>query len=146
MTGEFEGDPSAHVVRNGFRDVDREVELGGWVGLPVASAPAYGERIPADRVLRWTVDGGLEPTFYLVLAIGSDGNPAWRQFVPGTQTSAPIPDLGSIPEITDIPSGYVTWVVYSARIPGRDFDEITYADLDEDRWSAWALDVFAAQR
>ncbi|MCB9633755.1 MAG: IPT/TIG domain-containing protein [Sandaracinus sp.] len=146
VTGEFEGDPSAHVVRNGFRDVDREVELGGWVGLPVASAPAYGERIPADRVLRWTVDGGLEPTFYLVLAIGSDGNPAWRQFVPGTQTSAPIPDLGSIPEITDIPSGYVTWVVYSARIPGRDFDEITYADLDEDRWSAWALDVFAAQR
>jgi hypothetical protein len=146
VTGEFEDDPSAHVVRNGIRDVDREVAVNGWVGLPVASAPAYGERIPADRVLRWTVDGGLEPTFYLVMLVGSDGNPAWRMFVPGTQTEAPIPNLGSIPELTDIPSGFVTWVVYSARIPGRDFDEITYADVDEDRWSAWALDVFAAQR
>lgn len=146
VTGEFESDPSAHVVRSGFRDVDREVVLDGWVGVPVARAPAYGERIPADRVLRWTVDGGLEPTFYLVLLLGSDGNPAWRQFVPGTQTEAPIPDLGAIPEITDIPTGFVTWVVYAARIPGRDFDELNYADLNEDRWSAWALDVFAAQR
>lgn len=146
VTGDFQDDPSTHVVRNGVRDVHRDVILDGWVGIPVPTAPAFGERIPSSRVLRWQADGGLTPTFYLVLMYGSDGNPAWRHFVPGTITEAPIPNLQSIPEINDIPTGFVTWAIYAVRIPGRDFNEITYGDLDQNRWSAWALDIFTAQR
>jgi hypothetical protein len=97
-------------------------------------------------VLRWEADGGAPPDLHLVLMIGGDGNPAWRMFVPGSQTSAPIPNLATIPEITDISTGFVTWAVYAIAIPGFDFNEVTYADLSQRRWSAWALDIYLAQR
>ncbi len=146
VTGDFDADPSTHVVRRGLRDVDTEVLANGFLGIPTATAPAYGERLPSDRVLRWEADGGAPPDLHLVLMIGGDGNPAWRMFVPGSQTSAPIPNLSTIPEITDISTGFVTWAVYAIAIPGFDFNEVTYADLSQRRWSAWALDIYLAQR
>ena len=78
--------------------------------------------------------------------VGGDGNPAWRMFVPGDRQEAPIPNLETIPGINDISSGFITWAVYAIRIPGFDFDEVTYADLNDSLWSAWALDIFTAQR
>ncbi|HJL06049.1 MAG TPA: IPT/TIG domain-containing protein [Polyangiaceae bacterium LLY-WYZ-15_(1-7)] len=146
VTGDFDADPSTHVVREGIRRVDSEVVVDGFLGVPVATAPAFGERMPSDRVLRWETDGGVEPDLHLVLMVGGDGNPAWRMFVPGSQQFAPIPDLSSIPEIDDISSGFVTWVVYAISIPGFDFDEVSYGDLGDDDWDAWALDIFTAQR
>lgn len=146
VTGDFDADPSTHIVRNGIREVDAEVVADGFLGIPTATSPAFGERIPTDRVLRWEADGGAPPDLHLVLMIGGDGNPAWRMFVPGDQTAAPIPNLSSIPEISDISSGFITWAVYAIAIPGFDFDEVSYADLSQRRWSAWALDIYTAQR
>ena len=146
LTGDFGGEPSTHVRRTGIREVDTEVVMDGWLGIPQATSPAFGERIPSDRVLRWEADGGITPDLHLVLMLGGDGNPAWRMFVPGERNTAPIPNLDSIPEISDIASGFVTWVVYAIQIPGFDFDEVSYDDLGDRSWSAWALDIFTAQR
>lgn len=146
LTGDFGGDPSSHVRRTGIREVDTEVVVDGWVGIPQATSPGFGERIPSDRVLRWEAEGGVTPDLHLILMLGGDGNPAWRMFVPGDQTEAPIPNLDSIPEISDISSGFVTWVIYAIQIPGFEYDEVSYADLANRRWSAWALDIFTAQR
>lgn len=146
LTGDFGGEPSSHVRRTGIREVDTEVVMDGWLGIPQATSPAFGERIPSDRVLRWEAEGGITPDLHLVLMLGGDGNPAWRMFVPGDRNTAPIPNLDSIPEISDIASGFVTWVVYAIQIPGFDFDEVSYDDLGDRSWSAWALDIFTAQR
>ena len=146
LTGDFGADPSSHVRRTGIRQVDQEVVVDRWVGIPQATSPAFGERIPTDRVLRWNREGGVEPTFHLVLMIGGDGNPAWRMFVRGDQESAAIPDLSSIPEISDISTGIVTWAVYAVSVPGLDFNDVSYADLSDRRWRAWGIDVFTARR
>ncbi|NCQ61452.1 MAG: hypothetical protein GW913_12405 [Myxococcales bacterium] len=144
-TGDYGSDPSTHVVASGIRAADAEVVIGNFLGIPQATAPAFGERLPADRMLRWSSDGP-DPDLHMVLMIGGDGNPAWRQFVPGNVHESPIPDLSSIPEIDDISTGFITWVVYAIRIPGFNYDELTYTFLQDRFWSAWALDVFVAQR
>lgn len=145
VTGDFASDPSTEVVRTGIRDVDAEVNIGGFLGIPQATAPAYGERLPDDRILRWQADGP-SPDLHMILMIGGDGNPAWRQFVPGDVYEAPIPDLSTIPEIDDISTGFIFWVIYAIQIPGFDYDELSYSFLNDRFWSAWAIDTFTAQR
>ena len=145
VTGDFDGDPSTEVVRTGVREVDREVVIGDFLGIPQAVTPDFGERIPEDRVLRWESDGP-PADLHVVLMTGGDGNPAWRHFVPGDVYEAPVPDFSKIPELSDISSGFVTWVVFAVRIPGFDFDEFSYRFLNSRYWSAWAVDVFTAQQ
>ncbi|NOY94014.1 MAG: hypothetical protein GXP55_22760 [Deltaproteobacteria bacterium] len=144
-TGDYGSDPSTHVVVSGVRAADAELVVGDFLGIPQASSPAFGERLPDDRMLRWETDGP-DPDLHMILMIGGDGNPAWRQFVPGNVHESPIPDLSSIPEIDDIATGFITWVVYAIRIPGFNYDELSYTFLQNRFWSAWAIDVFTAQR
>lgn len=145
FTGDFDSPPYTVAVENGVTAVDSTVTIGGFLGIPQASAPAYGERLPADRILRWQADGA-EPSIHLILIIGADGNPAWRIFLPGNVREAPIPNLASIEGIADIPSGLVTWHVFAITIPGLDFDEFSYEYLSDQYWTRWAMDVFTAQR
>jgi hypothetical protein len=144
-TTEFDAQPYTVVVQNGVTAVDETVNLPDFLGIPQATSPAYGERIPRDRVLRWEAAGGPAPDVHMILMVGGDGNPAWRMFVRGDVNEAPIPDLSSIPEIDDISSGSITWVVYSMTIEGFDFDTFTYAHLNDRYWSRYALDYFLAQ-
>jgi len=144
-TGDFDTQPLTAVVVNGVVDVSSAISIDSWLGIPQATSPAYGERLPADRVLRWSADG-IEPDLHVVLMIGGDGNPAWRHFAPGNVREAPIPDLSTIPGIDDISPGFVTWVVYAIKIPGFRFDEFRYTYLQDRFWSHYAVDYFTAQQ
>ncbi len=146
VTGDYGATPSTHVRRTGIREVDAQVTIDGWVGLPVATSPANGQSFPADRVLRWETEGGVEPDLYLIYLTGGDGAAAWRMFVRGDQTSAPVPNLSAIEGIDDVAAGYVNWTIYGIKIPGFDFDTVDYADQNQRTWSAWAVDVFTARR
>ncbi len=145
-TGNFGSDPSTNVVLSGIREVDAEVSVRGFVGIPDPFAPGFGEPIPDDRVLRFEASGGVPADFHIITLVGEDGNPAWRIFVPGDEFEAPIPDLSSIEGILDITPGVVTWSIVSARVPGFDFDTMTYRDLRRSTWVAWASDIFTAIR
>lgn len=148
VTGSSEFEPETHVIRQGIRDVDTEILVDGFLGLPVATSPGFGERIPADRVLRWeATEGGEVPDLhYVILQNGETGNPEWRAFVPGEQSFATIPNLASIPEINDIENGIIFWAVYAISIPGFDFDTVSYADLNDRLWDAWSFDIYQARR
>lgn len=145
VTGDFGGQPYTRVVERGVRAVDDVVVMGGFLGVPQASAPAYGERLPDDRIFRWEADGP-DPDLHLVMMTGADGNPAWRMFVPGHVREAPAPDLSSIPELEDLPVGTVSWRVFAISIPNFDFAELRYSDLNDLYWTRWAVDSFTAQR
>ncbi len=144
-TGDFDANPYTMVVQTGVRDVSSEVLMNNFLGIPQATAPAYGAALPADRVLRWSV-GGPDPDMFMIVMQGGDGNPAWRHIVRGDVHEAPIPDLSSIPGVDDISSGFVYWSIYALRIPGFRFDEFSYTYLQDQYWSASAVDQFTAQR
>jgi hypothetical protein len=130
---------------NGVTAVDSTVQLPDFLGVPDALAPANGERIPADRVIRWQEQGGPHPDFHLILINGGDGHRAWRLFVPCDQFTAPIPDLSSIPMVEDIAGGTLDWEIYSISIPGFDYDTMTYNYLNQRYWSAYSFNFFTAQ-
>lgn len=145
FTGDFDGQPYTVAVERGITAVDSIVTIGGFLGIPQATAPANGDRLPADRVFRWSADGP-DPSFHVVVVIGADGNPAWRMFVPGDVREAPAPDFSSIPELRDMPIGFLTWAVFSITLPGFDFDQLRYGDLNDAFWTRWAVDFYTAQR
>jgi hypothetical protein len=144
FTGSFQSTPLTATVKNGVQDISGGVVMDGFLGIPQATAPEHGTTgLPEDRVLRWEADGS-EADFHMVQVLGGDGNPAWRHFVAGDVSRAPVPDLSSIPEVNDIASGSVFWVVYAIRIPGFDFDRFNYTHINQRLWSAWAADQFTA--
>lgn len=145
FTGDFDGQPYTVVVERGVTAVDDTIAMGGFLGIPQPTAPAYGEYLPADRVFRWDADGP-DPDLHVVLVIGADGNPAWRMYVPGDVREAPAPDFASIPGLEDLPAGFVTWAVFAVSIPGFDFNEFRYSDLNDLFWTRWAVDSYTAWR
>jgi hypothetical protein len=145
FTGDFDGQPYTVAVERGITSVDSSVRVGGFLGIPQPTAPRNGDRLPVDRVFRWTADGP-DPSLHVVVIIGADGNPAWRMFVPGDVREAPAPDLSTIPGLQDMPPGFITWAVFSITIPGFDFNEFRYADLNDFYWTRWAVDFYTAQR
>jgi len=136
--------PYTIAVMNGVTAVDGVVELPDFLGLPDATAPVNGQRIPDDRVLRWESEGGPTPDLHVVLVVGGDGQPAWRSFVRGDVFEAPIPDLSSIPGLPDVAGGTLYWVVYAIRIPGFSFDEFRYTYLNDRYWSQASYNFFTA--
>lgn len=145
FTGGFDGPPYTYVVERGVTAVDETVRMGSFMGIPDATSPAWGERIPDDRVMRWQADG-VDPDLHVVLIQGADGNPAWRAFLPGDVREQPIPDLSSIPGLADLPPGFMVWQVFAIRIPGFDFNEFRYSDLNDFFWTGAASNYFTAQR
>jgi hypothetical protein len=143
FTGDYDSMPYTEVVRTGIIGVDRSIPMTGFLGIPTPTAPEYGAPLPADRILRWTADGPT-PSLHIVLMTGGDGNPAWRQFLPGDVREAPIPDTTSL-GVADIAAGDVYWQVYAVTIPGFDFDTFTYSYLSDRYWEKSAVDFFTAQ-
>ncbi|MEZ4339454.1 MAG: IPT/TIG domain-containing protein [Sandaracinaceae bacterium] len=145
FTGDFDGQPYSVAVENGVTAIDSTLVMGGYLGIPSPTAPAYGDRLPDDRILRWDADGA-EPDLNIVIIVDATGNPAWRMFLPGDVREAPIPDLSSIEGLDDLNPGFLTWAVFAVSIPGFDFDEFRYEYLNSRFWSRWAVDYFTAQR
>ena len=151
VTGDFDAQPFTYVVQSGVTAVDSTIVMDGFLGIPQATSPAFGERFPSDRVLRWTADGPTPDLHAIVMydpvepcAFGPCV--AWRHYVPGSVTEAPIPDLSSIEGIDDINAGFVTWAVFAIGIEGFDFDEFSYRHLNDRYWYRWSLDAYTAQR
>lgn len=145
VTGTGLADPSTHVVRSGVRPLGGTVALTGFVGVPEITAPAYGQLLPVDRVLRWDVSGP-EPDVWMIFVEGSDGNAQWRYFVRGDARQAPMPDLSGEDEIRDVTEGPLTISIYGINVTDFDYDTFTYSTLSSRRWTAWSVDTMTAQR
>ncbi len=144
-TGPSDDAPHTALSLNGVNQTDDVIVLNGFLGIPQSPTPPMGSTIPSDRILRWTADGAT-PDFHLVTIIGGDGNPAWRQIVPGDVRQVEVPDFSSIEELADIPEGFIFWNVRAAKVPDFDFNRMTYNQLAARFWTHDALHSFVMQR
>lgn len=141
------GDSAPHTALSlaGLGQPDEVVVLDGFLGIPQSPTPPMGSTLPPDRTLRWTADGAA-PDLHLVTITGGDGQPAWRQIVPGDVREVRVPDFSSIEDLADIASGRVTWNVRAIRIPNFEFNRVTYSQLLSRYWTHDALHSFVMQR
>jgi hypothetical protein len=145
-TGDLEQTaPYTEVRRVGVTQTDQPLLIDDFLALPRARAPLEGAPIPPDRVLHWGVDGH-PPDMFVIKITGGDNLPAWTQLVPGSITQSTIPDFSSIPELSDIAPGVVTWTVRAIRLDDFNFDQFKYNMLSPRFWTHTSIDSFVMQR
>ncbi len=148
VTAPFDNPPLTQLIRSRVSNGPAAVPMDDFLGIPSATQPSFGERLPVDRILRWEADteGRTPPTFHLVQLFNSADAMVWELVVPGDVYEAPIPDLSTLEGMRDLGTGPVDWTVVAVRVPGLDFNEFTYRFMSPARWEAYALDVFTFQR
>jgi hypothetical protein len=151
-TGDRDYDtPFTEVRRAGVPQTQEPVLIEDMLAIPAPVAPLLGERIPEDRILRWSMDPAHPPPdLYEIEIRGGDGLRAWTQIVPGSQTESPIPDFAlveGVEGLSDIPAGVIDWQVMAIRIAGFQYNEFKYDQLGSPRFRTHAsADVFTMQR
>ena len=146
-TGAFLNYPVSKVWRTGVADISSPILLNDFIGVPVAVAPLENAVLPSDRMLRWTADGSAAD-LQVISMTGGDGNPAWHIYLPGDVDAAPVPDFsaGSMTcSSPDISAGTISWSVTRARIPGFDFQNFSYQQMNRNYWNAYSVDRFDTQ-
>lgn len=134
-TGGYDDFPYSEVVAFGVESSHDPVMVGGFLGIPVASAPSDGGDMPEDRVLRFDADGA-QPDLYMMSLESEDGTPLWRFLAPGDVREAPVPDLSAIEGAAKLPpSGFLVWTVRGVKIDGFDFNRFDYSALRGDQWT-----------
>ena len=143
FTSPDEAPPYTLAVEHGVTAVDSTLEIDGFLGIPVATAPPDGSTLPTDRMFRWAAEGPT-PDFHFLFIVGADGQVAWTMYVNGETTELPVPNFAAIPELADIPDGFFVWGVTAVQVEGLDFDEISYEYLNDRFWRRSASDGFIA--
>ncbi len=116
------------------------VDASGFLGIPEAVDPAAGS-VPSAGRLIWQESGRVPSIHLLLIRTYPEGDPFWRIYLPGTQTQLSLPDLTGADDPPGYPAGPMLWHIYSAIIPGLNFDEFSYRYMSQRYWRASAAAV-----
>ena len=137
--------PYTRQKRNGVRQSREPVQFSSFLAVPSLVSPALGARIPDDRTLRFELSGP-KPDMILV-EIYSGDTLAWTQIMPGEARAIPLPDLSLIEGQTDLPQGFLQWVVTAVKINDFRFNELQHTYLTSTRyWTHDSQNAFFARR
>ncbi len=143
LSGGLQGDgseylmpPSTAVVLSNITTPDDTVRITDWVGIPRFDAPTDGSGIPADRVVRFTQEGGDPDMFYATLAADTL---YWLTYARSTERSFAFPDVSGVMGLRDLPAGQ-SYVLYltAFRQRGFAFDQFRYSNLSQLNWWAYS--------
>jgi hypothetical protein len=150
IAGWYTGDspenlPMTRVVRLGVDPTSEPLLIDDFLSIPTQLQPEEGARVPADRMLRWAIDG-TRPDLWVIEIVGGDFVPVWQQFVPGDVLESPIPDFTELEMVGDIPKGTISWTVRGIRIEDFDYNQLKYNQLFQRFWTHTSVDSFTMQR
>lgn len=131
--------PYTEVRVRGVPQASEPVVVDGLLAFARPAAPADGERLPQDRVLRWDAVGP-PPDLYVLSIVDGDGFPAWTQIVPGSLTESTLPDLATVKGIGDLARGFLLWELRAVKIEDFDYTTFHYGFLSDRAWSHTAVD------
>ena len=137
--------PYTSQKRTGVPQSSSPLSLSGFLSIPQLVAPANGAVLPADRKLRFSLDGP-QPDLIMVDILGGDGLPAWSQILPGDAREVPLPDLSSIEGQSDVAAGFLQWTVTAVKIDDFNYNEFRYTYEQSRYWTHTARTAFFARR
>lgn len=146
-TGTYYEDPESTVVVSGLLTPDVPVRIDHWIGIPRITSPIDGGSLPASRQLAFNVLGGDPNMFWTVLSqLGSScrngfylGDVVWWQHhFAGDVRTITMPDISSVPGLTDLPHQLYQFSICGFNVAGFDYNNFRYQYLSQYYWTAFA--------
>jgi hypothetical protein len=134
--------PASVVTRIRTRTSGPPVALGGFLGVPVLTAPATGTW--SGTHVAFT--GATGPVDFSYLQISSGGGlVVWSIVAPGGVSEYTVPDLAAVPSAASLGlvRGPITSFMYVARIEGFAYGRLRSGQLQSGAWSAYAVDALS---
>jgi hypothetical protein len=133
-------------VRNGNQGINNPpLSFQGFLGIPTLVAPALGARLPDDRTLRFELNGPT-PDLIVMDVYTSDSSLIWTEILPGNARAVPLPDLSLIEGQTDLPTGFLRWVITAIKMDDFRYNEFQYPYLTPRYWTHDCANIFFARR
>jgi len=136
-----ESNPWSVVVTQGVTDLESDIVVDGFIGVPRAVTPEPGGVMTGNH-MEWSEEGAT-PAFsiaQLSLPGGLMPIPYWFVVLRGGLTAYDLPDLSALAGMAEHPTSDVVWEVWSFGVDGFDFDTWSYRYLSNRYWSAYAVD------
>lgn len=150
VAGYYSTDPDAatysRIKRAGVLQNNEPLRVGPFLGMPRLASPALGSRIPDDRVLRFSLEGGAPADMIIVDIFGGDGLQAWTLLLPGDAREIPVPDLSQIEGYSDLIPGFIRWMVTAVKIDDFRYNEFRYTYLVPRYWTHDSGNAFYTRR
>jgi hypothetical protein len=138
-----EFNPFTWRIDGGHTLVNEPIEIGDFLGVPVAVSPPFGGNL-VNRRLAWEGDGAT-PTFQHVILQTLDvpPSPIWDIIVRGDVDEVTLPDLARIGgNGISFPRGQNMWIVFRHTVPNITFDDFSYQYESVEYASAYAADAY----
>ncbi len=137
VTGPTLGGPASVVSRVRTTDATNPVAVGGFLSVPVLTAPS-SSTWPGTHV-----DFAAPGAWDLAILDITSGNGlvSWRIVAPAGRTSFAVPDLrGVAGEFLSLQPGSLDMILYTARLTNFSYGALRYGHLGSGAWSAYAFD------
>lgn len=123
--------------------VSQVVDVSGFVGVPVLTAPAVGAAWDGVHLATTFAAGGALPDITVYdIAVGG-GLIHWTVAVPGGSQAVTLPSLAGFPDEA-LPAGPITIGVYGGKVLNFNYGQLLYRQLTPSGMTAYSLDYFNA--
>jgi hypothetical protein len=125
-------------------------DLGGFVPLPVVTAPARNTNWDLHSISIDQARSGQSVELTLLRILAGGGLYEWTVVAPGPRRELKLPSLAKLAPDAALPVGSITVVTtlaHIAAVDGLDFDygKLRYRQLAERGWNAYATDTILTQ-
>ena len=123
----------------------QQLNLGGFVALPVLTAPIRNIKWDMSSLALEPVQGGQDVDLTVVRIDAGDGLYEWTLVAPGPRETLSLPNLGKLAKGAALPVGSIGIQTSLAHIEDFNYGSLRYRQLSEVGWNAYATDVFLTQ-
>jgi hypothetical protein len=145
VTGASGAEPLSVIGSFSATSTSETLSLGGFVPLPVLTAPATNSRWDLASLSLAATKGGQAVDLTVLHIIGGDGLYDWTVVAPGHPTKLALPSLEQLAPDAALPVGSIAIEAALARIVGFDYGSLRYRQLTTKGWNAYASDTFYTQ-
>jgi len=145
VTGSAEKPPLSVIGAFSATSTSEPLDLGGFVPLPVLTAPAKNTKWDLGSLSLSQTKGGQNVDLTVVHVNAGDGLYTWTLVAPGPQSELKLPNLAKLAPDAALPGGSMSIETTLARINDFNYGSLRYRQLAERGWNAYATDTFLTQ-
>jgi hypothetical protein len=145
VTGAGETSPLSVIGSFSATTTGKPLDLGGFVPLPVLTAPAKDTKWDMSSLSLEQAQEGQSVDLTVVRVRGGAGLYEWTLAAPGRRDKLELPNLGALAPDAALPGGSLQIETTLAHIEDFDYGSLRYRQLTPRGWNAYATDTHLTQ-